>query len=110
MKAEATAGGKLQLLTAAQASTLVLDAPDPMAVARFTVPMDHPEQSWEMEGPFRSGETDMGQVSVRHWYTNPVPSTIGNLLKPRLVFWTVIAIGAIWLLNTLRWRLYRQKL
>lgn len=109
MQMKAAAGGKLQLLTPAQASALVLDAPDAMAVATFTVPNDRPEQAWEMRGQFRSGETDMGQVSFKHWYTNPVPSIAGSLLRPQVMFWAVIAMGAIWVLSTLRWRTPRPK-
>lgn len=108
MHAEVAAEGKLQLLTPAQASALVLDAPDAIAVARFTVPNERPGQLWEMKGQFRSDETDMGEVSSKHWYTNPAPSLVGSLLTPNVVFWTVFASGVILILSRLRWRTHRD--
>lgn len=109
MHAEVAAEGKLQLLTPAQASAIVLDAPDAIAVARFTIPNERPGQLWEMQGQFRSDGTDMGEVSFKHWYTNPAPSLVGSLLTPNVVFWTVFASGLIFIASRLRWRRQRDE-
>lgn len=65
----AGAGGELQLLDPSTGESLIINAPDPIAAAEFTVPPANGGQPWELQGVFMSGSRERGTVAFRHWQT-----------------------------------------
>ncbi len=103
LEATVAANGTLQLLSDDAAHKMVLDAPDLIASASFQVPDEHSSAKWELTGTFISDGTDMGEVRLTHWYSNPVPQITAYLLRPTAVFWCALFLGLLVVLAS-TWR------
>lgn len=90
---EAGAGGAFNILDLPQGKFAILDAPDPVAIATFSVPDEPPASNWSLEGSFTRGGKVVGDLTFKHWYTNDSPVWISYILRPKMLFWTVIVLG-----------------
>jgi hypothetical protein len=90
---EATAGGTFEILDLPDGQSAILDRPDPVAIATFGVPEEPSTSTWSLEGSFTHDGENIGNMSFKHWYTNDTPLWISKLLRPKLLFWTLLVLG-----------------
>ncbi|MCB9875931.1 MAG: hypothetical protein H6821_17325 [Planctomycetaceae bacterium] len=90
---DAVAGGTFKILDLPDGQSAILDGPDSVAIATFSVPDEPSTSTWSLQGNFTHNGKNIGNMSFKHWYTNDTPIWIGYLLRPKLLFWAVIVLG-----------------
>lgn len=93
IEAKTAANGKLELLTQDEAQSLVLDAPDLIALAELTVPKAKPADKWEMKGEFINSGKEMGKVHLTHWWS--ATRAAKPLLPSKVALWGVLLVGLL---------------
>lgn len=101
---EASANGSVQVLDPTSSKNYVLDAPDTVAVGMFEIPAGiAPADKWELTGSLIKDSQAVGSASFTHWYTNEVPVESAYVIRPKVLFWTVLTAGTVAVLVYVCW-------